>query len=371
MIIKMRKPKNPESPRDRLYRSGPIYDPHQKPPPQTPKTVELIHAVRDAVVTVTSGSLANPDHRPTGNGVIIKNNLILCPACLIIPLIDRAFLAVAITNQTTVNYPALVVGYDKAANFACLRLVDSSIILTAAPMGASRTTSVGSACYIIGNLTAPDHDRNTSVNSIAQLTLGDNRYLDYGNRTYSAVGELLLLHPMIDGGLGAPIFNQAGQIIGLYLGQGVALAEHFFKIIASSIINNYLKNLADKKELVESSFFKSYLGIWARPVTHRDIAPYPGLLVEGYWVTDNWNGLQINDILHRIELDDGKLETLGDGKDQQSPAMVMWKLKIGISLKLHYRRLVDGVWQSLVLETVTTRYPEWCDQPLLKQRPAL
>jgi S1-C subfamily serine protease len=156
-----------------------------------------------------TGMVINP------GGLVLTNNHVIAGATKI----------TATVTATGKTYPATVVGYDKAADIALIRLQGASGLRTV-PVGNSATVKAGQPVVALGNA----EGQGTIIPAAGQVT-GLNKAITAADQGGTVSTETL--HGMIEvsagivpGDSGGPLANAAGQVIGMdTAGNSVSLTQ--------------------------------------------------------------------------------------------------------------------------------------------------
>lgn len=253
--------------------------------------------LRDAVVTITAETQLTGGTGPSlinerGNGFFIKGHYIICPASVVLPLIDfwltrnrvpgypglpsgsqypngiirASNILVAVSNVNgcgkSYSYEAEIVGIDGAGNIAVLKINMNLPWNKCNPeirshhpylkWGKSRNTCPGDKIILIGDITTPTTIQMTQIlagfpaeNAIAIGNIADNRYVYPGGQI---PGELLLLDNLLPSGFqsgGLPVITCDGKVVGMTVflaasfACNIALSEFFMRRPIKALIRSY------------------------------------------------------------------------------------------------------------------------------------
>jgi len=325
------------------------------------------------------------------------------------------------------TYDTIIVGIDAAANIAILHIdmntqwnKSNPIIKDTHPYlhwGKSRSSCPGDTVLVIGNISAPSNICQTNnilqypgaENAVAIGNLSDNRYVFPGG---NVPGELLLLSNITTNGYqrGLPVISTSGSIIGMTLhiesnvNYNVALAEFFMRRPVKALIRAYLDdNIPDHyRGFIQKvndpintyyKFNKSWLGVVGflmgqddynttiiysknkfvrKPIVINDKL-YDGPSckeIVGYRVLSLKTGdlyskqspliniLSTGDIITRINDC-----PLGDRKGQISPSLIMWRVRPGDTVTLHYKKQSEKFEHTHESIVCTESYDHMSDFP--------
>jgi hypothetical protein len=336
----------------------------------------LIYNLRDAVVSVSYQGR-------NCSGFFIKRPYILCPASIMCsgPIGRVGPIHVGVSNveskvenkieHKSYCYQAKLVGIDGAGNLALLVIdKDAAWNKTNPPLpathrvlewGKSRNLVSGDRIFVIGDTVS---DVFQAEGAVLSGNIADNRYVD-GNGKIT--GELLLLSNILSVGTrpGLPVINSDGKFVGITLSGNVALSEYFMRRPLKVMVEEIEKGGC----VLPVIYRKATLGIVARLATMTDLIICPDNSwheIIGYVITrfvfQEPEDISAGDMITHINE-----HGLGDRKDQQAPALVMWKISAGTPVGIRYRKISEGynIEHRALLSTMV--YPELLDYPSCEQ----
>ncbi len=139
----------------------------------------------------------------TSNGVILTNNHVIDGA--------TSISVTDIGNSKT--YKANVVGYDRTADVAVIKLVDASGLQTVTP--ASGSPSVGEAIVGIGNAGGTGGTPSTAGGSVTALDQSITASDDNGGNSENLTGLIEINAAIEPGDSGGSLVNAQGQVLGM------------------------------------------------------------------------------------------------------------------------------------------------------------
>lgn len=325
-------------------RSGSKPSPNSGEYHKKPLTIQdKIYSVRDCVVGIND----------SGNGFLIKNHYIICPASLVLKgpgkIKDKNYAAISNVNGLGVSYSyeIEIVGIDGAGNIAICQInMDKDWNKTNPSLenhatlrwGKSRNCSPGDSIFLIGETTTP------SENGVVLCNIADNRYVSYDG---DVNGELLLLSNVMLTGKqqGLPVIASDCTVVGMYIKcatPNVALSEFFMRrpvrYLTRAHINNQDPYCFVSKIDSVYSYTKACLFLKGRAVIQTDLKEtHVNKILVGYLITYVDERSPLIDVIKP-----GYIVThintyaLGDRKGQQSPSVIMWRVAANKKIDITY-----------------------------------
>lgn len=185
---------------------------------------EIVQALQRSVVSIeTTISVRrgpwSDEATGAGTGIVLEDGYVLTNA----HVIDGAS-SVTVTGADGSSQSATVVGSDASSDVAVLRVSDTAS-LTAAPVDASGTATVGDEVVAIGNALALEGGMTVTKGIIS----ASDRSIETDSGT---VSDLIQTDAAISSGnSGGPLVNSAGQVIGM----NTAVATSSGTVSASNI----------------------------------------------------------------------------------------------------------------------------------------
>jgi len=203
----------------------------------------------------------------SGTGVVIQPDGLLL-TCAHVVYNTRSITVTMHENQTA---EAVLIGADPILDIAVLKISDSHMRFTPAPLGDSGRLRVGEEVIAIGNSLGIE---NTLVHGIVS---GLNRILP--------VSPMSLRIPLIQtdvavypGNSGGPLVNRCGKVVGIITSMMTDTKMSF--ALPINAVTRALSQLIDKGRVV-----RPWLGIRGRPIAAKDLKKILSFnIIDGYLV---------------------------------------------------------------------------------------
>jgi S1-C subfamily serine protease len=164
------------------------------------------------VVTINTTLDYNRDEQAAGTGMILTSNGYVLTNNHVVESSTSITVTVESTGKT---YTATVVGTDKTADVAVLKLTGASGLSTVT-FAASEKVSVGESIYSVGNAEGTGN-LVTAVGAVGavnqSLSIGSNESADATPENLS--GLIQLDSDVVSGDSGGPLFDKSGHVIGI------------------------------------------------------------------------------------------------------------------------------------------------------------
>ena len=162
------------------------------------------------VVTINTTLDYNRDEQAAGTGMILTSNGYVLTNNHVVESSTSISVTVESTGKT---YTATVVGTDKTADVAVLKLAGASG-LSSVKFASAEKVSVGESIYSVGNAEGTG-DLVTAVGTVGAVDQSLSIGSDESNASENLTGLIQLNSDVVSGDSGGPLFDQSGHVVGI------------------------------------------------------------------------------------------------------------------------------------------------------------
>ncbi|MCW2546844.1 MAG: hypothetical protein JWN96_1304 [Mycobacterium sp.] len=189
------------------------------------------------IVTINTTLNYDPNEQAAGTGMILTSNGYILTNNHVVESSTSISVTVESTGKT---YTATVVGTDKTADVAVLKLTGASG-LTPVTFDSTEKVTVGQSIYSVGNAEGTGN-LVTAVGTVGAVNQSLSIGSDQSNTPENLSGLIQLNSDVVSGDSGGPLFDKSGHVIGI-----VTAASS-----GSSTVTGYAINIAQVLKVAKS-----------------------------------------------------------------------------------------------------------------------